>query len=65
MTRAEFRRLPLLLKPAQAAEVLGVSVAKLGRSFDAAVLTPILTKGRHRRYRKGQLARLVGLEDAL
>jgi predicted site-specific integrase-resolvase len=65
MTRTEFRALPLLVKPAQAAELLGVNVRKLAEAFGDDVLPPVLTKGGHRRYRKRELARLVGLEDAL
>jgi predicted site-specific integrase-resolvase len=65
MTRTEFRALPLLVKPAQAAELLGLTVRKLSEAYNDGRLVPVLTKRGHRRYPKHQLARLVGLEDAL
>lgn len=65
MTRTEFRALPLLVKPAQAAALLGVNLRKLSEAYNDGRLVPVLTAGGQRRYRKRELARLVGLEDAL
>lgn len=62
MTNDEFRKLPLLVRPATAAELLGTTVQKLHTTYE---LETVLTKKGHRRYRKQQLARLVGLEAAL
>lgn len=62
MSPDEFNELPLLLKPGQVAALLGTTEAKLAQ-FHGPEFEPILTKGRHRRYKRTQLARLVGLQQ--
>ena len=62
MTQAEFNKLPLLLMPGQAREMLNCDKATLRELRTAYPELAVRLKGRtHWRYRKAAVARIVGL----
>lgn len=65
MTKQEFAKLPLLLKPAQVKEVTGYSDNTLKKLEQEGRLSVKPTRGGQRRFRKVEICKLVGMEDAL
>ncbi len=57
-------REPELLRPADAAALLGIKPRTLANWADARIVTPIMTAGGHRRYRAADIEKLRAGDDA-